>query len=417
MSSTNNTVDYYTKGNDLYLKYFLIDSSFNNRGWSVDPSQIPRLAQEAIGKPFTDYEDFTVTPFNDGHPWSPKEKATFKDHLEHAFNKKTGIIVDFSPVSRNALKSASGYDIQQNHGYYVTVKVTDENKKQQYLDNPARIPRVSPGIYDYDFTKLPANNLQNIDFVHLAGVKYGAYGDKARVYAQCSGGYECLNHLKGASEIDSSLGNSSLNSIEDNIMVDNTNTNSNSNIDANAEPQPNTANDKIVETQQTQKPTTSSQSPIGIERLKAQKFEIPSPKEVKDFKEDPEFQKLLKEHEELKLKDELREKQKEYAEIIPRELFILNGKFDVTGYNKEIEKAVDKKLDPEYAKEYYSLKLKNIKLHEKVGKPFGASNKAEYKTPDTVPELKGASQEDNNDSSQFQSIINIRRMIGLGGNI
>ncbi len=150
------------------------------------------------------------------------------------------------------------------------------------------------------------------------------------------------------------------------------------------------------------------------------------------WKEDPDYIKLLKEHEELKLKSELADEYKKYGELIPRELFILNGKFDMTGYNKEIEKAVAKKLDPEYAKEYYKLKLDNVKLGHKIGKPFGASNtnsSKEYKTPDTVPELKGASDandsNNNNEvSSQFQSIINLRRMIsnnntigGGGGNL
>ncbi len=194
-------LDYYTnyKG-DLFLKYFLIDSSFNDRGWSIDSSQLARLAKDAIGKPFTDYEDFPVTPFNDNHPWSPKQNATFREHLDYAKSKATGVIVDFSPVSRNALKSGSGFDIERNNGYYVTVKVTNPMRRQQYLRNPARIPRVSPGIFDYNFTKLPATNLNNVDFVHLAGVKKGAYGEKAKLYAACSGGYnECVSHLKGAS--------------------------------------------------------------------------------------------------------------------------------------------------------------------------------------------------------------------------
>ena len=417
------TVDYYTKGNDLFLKYFLIDSSFNTRGWSVDHSQIARLAKEAIGKPFTDYEDFPITPFHDSHPWSPKSGATYEDHLKHAMEGATGIIVDFSPVSRNALKSASGQEIQNNNGHYVTVKVINEKRKEQYLKDPARIPRVSPGIYDYNFTKLPANNLTNVDIVHLAGVRVGAYGEKARMYASCVGGYECLNHLKGASETNSSLGNSEQIDNQDNIMVENTNNSSDTNSvnDANntnvAPIQPAT---EAVKEQQNNNNSPQPVPTIGspLERLKLNP--PPQTPQVKQpsWKEDPDYLKLLKEHEELKQKSELADEYKKYGELIPRELFILNGKFDMTGYNKEIEKAVAKKLDPEYAKEYYKLKLDNVKLGHKIGKPFGASEskQQQYQTPDTVPELKGASESQNEVSSQFQSIINLRRMVGLVNN-
>ena len=428
--SSSTIIDSYTKGDDLYIKYFLIDSSFNNRGWSVDPTITERLAHTAVGKPFTDYEDFPTTPFNDGHPWSPKPNATLKDHLEHASNNATGVIVDFSPVSRNALKSASGHNIQQNNGYYVTVKVLKEDKKKLYLQNPDRIPKVSPGIFDYDFTQLPATNLKNVDIVHLAGVREGAYGDKARMYAKCSGGYECLNHLKGASndekkDYNSSLGNSIENTLQDNIMVETTNNNNNNTLEQQQQPQqqPKEQEAKVETVTNNANNNTNANNniPTGspIERLKTQNnkqvIEIKQP----NWKEDPELQKLIKEHEELKAKAELREQYEKYAEIIPRELFILNGKFDSAGYNKEIEKAVEKKLDPDYAKELYNLKLNNVKLGNKLGKPFGASSNSSdssnnYNTPDQVPELKGASNDNNNNnSSQFQSIINLTKMLGL----
>ena len=433
--NTNNVVDYYTNTEgDLFLKFFLLDSSFNTRGFSVDSSEIERLAKAAIGSPYTDYEDFPNTLFGDGHPWSPKEKATLKDHIDYANDNKTGIIVDFSPVSRNALKSASGHDIENNHGFYATVKILDPVKKELYLKNPERIPRVSPGIFDYNFTPLPAKNLKDVDFVHLAGVRYGAYGEKARLYAKCSGGYECINHLKGASEL-SSLGefdtqNKNImsdqsqlsNTLQQQENVSNEISTTDQQIEQNSGTVPQINNTEKVESQkeETQKETNTNTDKTPF-RLKTQKFDFsktnkeqPVKEEVNkipDWKQDEEYLKLAKEVEQLKQERELAKSKAAYAEIIPRELFILNGKFDTIGYNKELEKAVSKNIDKEYAKELYSLKLEKLKLSNgKTGKPYGASSVTSYQTPDTVPESKN---ETNDNSSQYSSLINLRKMVGL----
>lgn len=435
---TSDYVDYYIddKG-DLYLKYFLIDDSFNSRGWSVDAQIIPNLARNAVGKPFTDYEDFPDTLYNDGHPWNPQPGANLGQHIEYAKNQAAGYIVDFSPISRNALKSASGLDIERHNGYYATVKVTDPVKKALYTKNPDRIPKVSPGIIDFDNTPPETaknTKLKNVDLAHLAGVPLGAYGDKARLYAKCSGGYECVNHLKGASNDQnnhSSLGNSDPKN--PNLMsINETNTN-NPNAEVTAQNQVTAAanvqaqtgnndkqqvtetNGKVENNNNSSQPTATNNAPVkqnpAIERLKEKSF---------NWKDDPEYKQLLKEHEELKAKSELAEKKQTYFEIIPRDLFILNGKFDKEGYNKEIDKAVQKNLDPEYAKELYSLKLKNAQLNNKIGgKPYGASsnNANQYETPSNVPDdsLKGASDQQNGNSSQFQSLRNILQMVRLSG--
>jgi hypothetical protein len=314
------------------------------------------------------------------------------------------------------------------------VKVTDPKKKELYRKDPTKIPRVSPGIIDYNNTPPDkAKNLTNVDIVHLAGVEAGAYGDKARLYATCSGGYECVNHLRGAStnpvETVSVLhdgkeiaqyqkGFSSLvdsDTSKTNIMSEVTKQESTPTPPAQAE---------VKESQNTNNTTpvnTTANTGSPIERLK--KIETPTIiKEKADFKEDPEYKKLLQEHEELKKKIELEEYKKQYSEVIPRELFILNGKFDSNGYSKEIEKAVEKKIDPEFAKELYTLKLKNLQMNSRIsGKPYGASTPQKtYQTPSDVPdersnqqELKGASSIE--DSSQFASIKNICKMFNLGG--
>jgi len=445
----NNVVDYYTNSEgDLFLKYFLADSTFNSRGWAIDASKIETMARKSIGAPFTDYEDFPTTLFKDQHPWNPNPNATFKDHYDYAANKATGFIVDFSPVSRNALKSASGMEIENNHGMYVTVKVVDPIKKKLYIEHPERIPKCSPGVLDHDFKNVEHGKtvLENIDLVHLAGVERGAYGEKARVYAKCQGGYECVNHLKGASEL-SSLGENLTQNTD--IMSDQVNTlstvqNGQENNELSTQPQQtneqpqeqkraqelvdaeiNTNNNENTPTEETNQNNAdskqqdkTSKSPF---RLKTAKFdfqkELQNPNKeskVPNWKEDPEYVKLAKEVAKLKEEKEIEKNKAKYAAIVPKELFVLNGKFDSIGYNKEIEKAVNKNVDPEYAAELYKLKLEKLKLSTSKGKPYGAS---EYKTPDTVPDnsnndLKGASEI----SSQFNGLNNICRMFGLLNN-
>lgn len=439
-SVNNNVVDYYQNPEgDLFLKYFLIDSSFNTREFSVDPSVTEKIARNSIGRPFTDYEDFPDTVFKDGHPWDPKPKATLKDHYLYAASKATGIIVDFSPVSRNALKSASGNDIQQNNGWYATIKVINPKRKEQYLKDPSRIPRCSPGLFDYDFTPAPAHNIKNVDIAHLAGVKYGAYGEKARVYASCLGGYECINHLKGASEF-SSLGENStqntdimsdqqspLSNVPQNDVSNNELAQQSQSVQEQEQKPAQTITEEKVEiptTNKEQSQKEETKAPFRLAKFDFQKDilkkEEPKQKEseikVPSWKEDKEYIKLTKEVEELRKEKEYEKAKLSYAEIIPRELFILNGKFDVKGYNAELEKAVNKNIDKEYAKELYGLKLEKLKLNTNVGKPFGASNlenkKESYVTPNSVPELKGASDSEIN-SSQFAGLHNIKKMFGL----
>jgi len=331
---------------------------------------------------------------------------------------------------------------------YVTVKVVDPIKKKLYIEHPERIPKCSPGVLDHDFKNVEHGKtvLENIDLVHLAGVERGAYGEKARVYAKCQGGYECVNHLKGASEL-SSLGENLTQNTD--IMSDQVNTlstvqNGQENNELSTQPQQtneqpqeqkraqelvdaeiNTNNNENTPTEETNQNNAdskqqdkTSKSPF---RLKTAKFdfqkELQNPNKeskVPNWKEDPEYVKLAKEVAKLKEEKEIEKNKAKYAAIVPKELFVLNGKFDSIGYNKEIEKAVNKNVDPEYAAELYKLKLEKLKLSTSKGKPYGAS---EYKTPDTVPDnsnndLKGASEI----SSQFNGLNNICRMFGLLNN-
>ncbi|HTH22481.1 MAG TPA: hypothetical protein VL854_09715, partial [Nitrososphaeraceae archaeon] len=307
------------------------------------------------------------------------------------------------------------------------------------------------GVLDHDFKNVEHGKtvLENIDLVHLAGVQKGAYGEKARVYAKCQGGYECVNHLKGASEL-SSLGENLTQNTD--IMSDQVNTlstvqNGQENNDLSTQSQAtneqnqqsekpaqqlldaeintnnNNENTPTEETNQnnadSKQQDKTSKSPF---RLKTAKYDFQKELQQKEapkipnWKEDPEYVKLAKEVAKLREEKEIEKNKAKYAAIVPKELFVLNGKFDSIGYNKEIEKAVNKNVDPEYASELYKLKLEKLKLSTSKGKPYGAS---EYKTPDTVPDnsnnnndLKGASEI----SSQFNGLNNICRMFGLINN-
>ena len=129
------------------------------------------------------------------------------------------------------------------------------------------------------------------------------------------------------------------------------------------------------------------------------------------------MRKQLEEFQKLK---ELEDKKKEIKQLIPKELFILNGKFDEIGLDKEVEKRVNEGWTAEAITEYYNTKLELLKMGGLVGKPYGASNSTgscskKYETPSSVPEgeLKGAS--DNFDSSQFTALKNICKMFGING--
>jgi hypothetical protein len=333
---------------------------------------------------------------------------------------------------------------------YVTVKIVDPIKKKLYLANPQRIPKCSPGVLDHDFKNVEHGKtvLENIDLVHLAGVQKGAYGEKARMYAKCQGGYECVNQLKGASEV-SSLGENSTQNTD--IMSDQSNplsnvpngqennelpTQNNNESQSTTNEQPaqqlldssevSTNNNNNNESQNEAKPDKTSKSPFRLKQSidfqnllsKPASKQVGEEIKIPNWKEDPEYVKLQNEVEQLKREKELEKSKAKYAEIIPKQLFVLNGKFDAIGYNKELEKAVKKNVDPEYAAELYKLKLEKLTLTagNKIGKPFGASdsNHKEYKTPDTVPDtensLKGAS---DINSSQFSGLYNICKMVGL----
>lgn len=194
---------------DLYLKYFFADSSITERPsavghFSLDKNALSMKDTEAVGLPFTILPRQDLSIKGDWHPWSPKDGATWDDHITFAKSYSPGHIVAITPESK--LIGAGIESIKQNNGRFAIIKITDQRARDAFVGNPALIPKaVSPGFMNLETPNLDA--IKNFKWVHLAAVPRGAYGDKATVYASCLGGNECINHLVGASvaQLDSQL--------------------------------------------------------------------------------------------------------------------------------------------------------------------------------------------------------------------
>jgi hypothetical protein len=212
MGGSNFVEQIYDANGDLYLKYFFADSSITERPsavghFSIDKEALAAKDREAIGLPFSILPSRDLSIKGDHHPWSPKEGATWDDHVAFARSYSPGHIVAITPDTK--LMGAGIDSIKQNNGRFAVVKITDQRARDAFRNNPGLIPRaVSPGFMNLETPNL--NGIKNFRWAHLAAVPRGAYGDKATVYASCLGGNECVNHLVGASvrQLDSQLKNS-----------------------------------------------------------------------------------------------------------------------------------------------------------------------------------------------------------------
>jgi len=385
---------------DLYLKYFLADSSFAKNtavgDFSLNGAAIGSTANLAIGLPFSILPSRDLSIFGDYHPWDPKEGASWDDHVAFASKYSPGKIV---AVTANSQLGAA-QEVINNGGRFAVVHITDPRARDAYIKNPDLIPKaVSPGIMNLEAPN--KTDIKNFKWTHLAAVPQGAYGDKATLYASCLGGNECVNSLIaagvkqkdqettycpiGASEFLSSLDTSETNQTQ---MSDNANAVTTPVATATA---PTSAPAAAT---QTGAPIASPTPPQPILRLKnsvtpqqnAQPVQGPSI----DNKEFEKVQQQLQELQQARAEAETRQK---LTKIIPIEIFRVNGKIDEAAYNKEIDKRVKEGWTEEYfptLEELYNNKMQIIQLAAPTGNPLGGSGSSNYQTPSHVTETVGA---------------------------
>ena len=112
LSGGSNFVNYeLNKDGDLYLKYFLADSSFAKNtavgDFSINGAAIATKDKEAIGLPFSILPSRELSLFGDFHPWCPNESASWDDHVNFARKYSPGHIV---AVTANAMKGEPKID-------------------------------------------------------------------------------------------------------------------------------------------------------------------------------------------------------------------------------------------------------------------------------------------------------------------
>jgi len=406
-SGESNFVSYELDNNgDLFLKYFLIDASTASNTfageWSVTPEAIAANDQKAVGIPFTVLPTKDLSINLDWHAWNPNPDATIDDHRAFARNYAPGYV---KAITRDSsIMSGAVNDIKKNGGRFAIVHINDKRARDAYIKNPELIPKaVSPGILGD--TKKGQIGVDNFEWVHLAAVPKGAFGDKATLYGKCIGPHnQCVNSLLsaavkdldknttycpiGASELISSLGNSSTNSSQMSVNASTEGTTSpppvpNQNIQATPPAQQGAPIAAVPQTEQQKgQAVLKIKTPVGQPNQPASK--------TVDLKE---HEKLRKEFEEYKQSQEQNARKEQIKKLIPPQLFIAKGKFDENAYNAEVEKRASQGWDDATISEHYNMKMEILKAQATTNtNPLAGG----YQTPSEVP--LGGSSQDSNDS-------------------
>lgn len=376
---------------DLFLKFFLIDSSENNRRWRTTDAANEAYARTAIGTPFTLMLNKQESKYGDFHPFLPNPEAPVKDQIDFAFKYAIGQIVDVSKDSEQY--KAAGYAANNDSPWFATVKITDPMAKEEFQKPDTRlIPKaVSPGIIHLSG---PDDAITEYHIVHLAAVPEGAYGPRAIKWASCNGdALSCIPKLKAASykertnccvlESLSSLAQKSASS--DIIMSA-----------VNSTPGPQTFGTGTIETttpsstnnqnqqqqQQPSKPTIrirkqkqlSEEEEENPEGQQENNGENPNPNQTEANPADQSFKSSRYYGELQSLKKELqnrtqqwdeREKRYQLEKIIPPQLFTdSRGRFNQKAWESEIQRAMKESASMELLAEYYATKLQAMQLPE-----------------------------------------------------
>jgi hypothetical protein len=441
---------------DLYLKYFLADSTFAKNtavgDFSLDGAAIAAKDKEAIGLPFSILPSRDLSIFGDYHPWNPDLKATWQDHVAFAKDYSPGHIVAVSSTSR--LGAAT--DALNNGGRFAVVKITDQRTRDAYMANPSLIPKaVSPGIMNLEAPN--KTGIKNFKWAHLAAVPQGAYGEKARLYASCLGGDQCVNTLiaagvaqkaritnycpVGASEslaqVDTSLFNSSAkNSVE---LSANTTNNPTSNVNPNnpSTLSPQSGISSVPNSSAASSPQSVVANPVGQPQqqvqtgspIKTEVLRLKGQQGQQGQMQQPQVQNvgkleaLEKKLAEIEEREMFNEKVKHARELIDMRLFVINGKYNQKEHEAAIEEAAKSNWSDDQIARYYGglLKIKDWE-EQNTSNPQNSNNKrlggSVYQTPSNVPELTGAGIADiDMNTFRTQKVKGLVEMFGLGGRI
>jgi hypothetical protein len=444
LSGGSNFVSYNLddKG-DLYLKYFLADSTFAKNtavgDFSLNGAAIATKDKEAIGLPFSILPSRELSLFGDFHPWSPNEGATWDHHVNFARKYSPGHIV---AVTANS-QLGGAQDVIKNGGRFAIVQITDQRTKDAYVSNPNLIPKaVSPGIMNMEAPN--KTNISNFKWAHLAAVPTGAYGSKATLYATCLGGNTpCVNKLiaagvalrertisycpVGASE---SLYNTSLiNSDATSSINMSANTpNVDSNVNVNPPTQPTAQVKSAVAPVQSQ--TATPAKPTGVLRLKKQGQQPVNPNDPNAQQPNVDLSKIdavQKRVDELEAIQRMQQRGNELRNLIDMRLFVTGGKYNQKEHEAAIEEAAKSNWTDEQISKYYGglLRIKefeesqNPKNQQKGFNPLGGSG-SNYQTNSAVPEIIGAAAtaaDMDLHTFRTQKVKGLVEMFHLGGRL
>jgi hypothetical protein len=412
---------------DLFLKYFLADSTFAKNtavgDFSLNGAAIGAKDKEAIGLPFTILPSRDLSLFGDWHPWSPNDGATYDHHVNFARKYSPGHIV---AVTANSQLGAA-QDVIKNGGRFAIVQITDQRTKDAYLANPHLIPKaVSPGIMNMEAPN--KTNIANFRWAHLAAVPMGAYGSKATLYGSCLGGNTpCINKLIAASIRHRDLGvtinkvkhggmgyctiGASESLVNNNTSLINSNPNSSVNMSANPTLDNTSSNTQTAQTATgptevkpsvapVKQPIATTPKPTGVLRLKTQKLQadpnnptqVEQPKPVDTSKIDEVDRRVA----ELEAREQMVVRANELRNLIDMRLFVTGGKYNQKEHEAAIEEAARSNWTDEQISKYYGGLLK-IKEFEESQNPKNKSNNnaiyggsSAYQTNSAVPEIIGA---------------------------
>ena len=401
---------------DLFAKFFLIDSSENNRQWRTTDSANEAYARTAIGTPFTLMLSKEESKYHDFHPFLPDPDAPVKDQIDFAYRYAIGQIVDVNRESGRYKAAYGGTDGILDNPWFATVRITDPAIKDEFQKPDSKlIPKaVSPGIIHLSG---PDDAISEYVVVHLAAVPEGAYGPRAIKWASCNGdALSCVPKLKAASSYKertnicpldclSSLAQKSASS--DIIMSS----------QPVSTPGPQSFGSGTVETSQPQtqtpmKPTIrirrinkglESENPNGDQEQKpegnnGEQTETEQP--ISDPNADQAFRssKYYQEMQNLKKDLQTRTQQWDYKEkryqlekVIPPQLFTDNkGRFRQKDWENEIERAIKENVPLPFLTDYYQTKLMALQVPEIQTKRASA--------------MKGASSQNYDEEEQERKI-------------